>query len=79
MTNYSVGKFTYLDNVYSAEASDLAIAPGQVPLSLGITHRSGVVSKFRFVSDSVVNGEVTAFNYVGSSDILPARLVLFND
>jgi len=46
---------------------------------LGITHRSGFVSKFYFVSDSIVNGQVVAFIYAEKTDVLPAKLVLFNN
>jgi hypothetical protein len=79
MKNYSVGDFTCIDSVYSAHASTINVEPSQLPISLGITHRSGFVSKFYFVSDSIVNGQVVAFIYAEKTDVLPAKLVLFNN
>lgn len=78
MKSYSVGLFTHLKGVYGVEASDLQLAPGEVPRQIGITHRSGVVSEFVFADfGRSSDGDVTQFNYNSSRGT--EKLAVFND
>ena len=80
MTNYCVGMFTYDGNTYGAEASDLGLQAGQVPRELGITHRSGVVTRFVFSHcDYDADGDIVAFVYLGNGVTAANRVTLYND
>lgn len=78
MQCYNVGEFDFDQGVYAADASGLGLAPGIVPREIGITHRSGVVTRFvfdYFKRDS--EGDVTSFNY--KSILGKDQVKIFND
>lgn len=77
MQIYSASKFDTETDNYTAEASELRIPPGKVPLEIGIEHKPGVVQKFVFAG--VKNGPegIEQFNY--RSPLGKATLTLFND
>jgi hypothetical protein len=78
MTNYSVSMFTQEGNTYGAEASDLGLQAGEVPRELGITHRSGVVTRFVFSHfEYDLDGDIVGFNY--RSILGKATVQLYND
>lgn len=76
MNCFNVAQFDFINGEYSAEASDLGLPPGAVPKEIGITHRSGVVSRFVFDRYTVVDGDIVSFNYRGRFD---GTVKLFND
>jgi len=73
MQNYSVGRFTFMNKVYSTEASELRWPPGEFARELGIVHRSGVVS--RFVFDQMKGDEYAEYR----SPVGNVRVIVFND
>lgn len=79
MKTYSVGVFTHSNGVYGVEASELGLEPGKVPQEIGITHRSGVVSRFKFTEFGYNKyGNVDQFNYAAADGGL-SKLAVFND
>lgn len=78
MQCYSVDKFNFSKEGYVTEASDLGLAPGAVPREIGITHRSGVVSRFVFNHvERDREGDVISFNY--KSILGKDQVKIFND
>ncbi len=78
MRAFNVGLFDFSENEYSAEASGIGLKPGEVPGEIGITHRSGVVSRFvfeRYQGD--IEGNVTSFHY--RSVLGKGKVTIFND
>ena len=78
MKTYSVERFTFENGVYSVEASELGWRPGEYSTELGITHRSGVVS--RFVLREVSHGPEKDIEYFKFGSVLGKHhVIVFND
>jgi hypothetical protein len=78
MQNHSVGLFSFAGGEYATEASDLGLPPGKVPREVGITHRSGVVTRFVFSHFGYNDdGDIVSFNYRSTSGL--DKLALYND
>jgi hypothetical protein len=78
MQTFNVGLFTFEGGVYASEASDLGLPPGEVPREIGVTHRSGVVTRFVFSHDGYdEDGDIVSFNYRSTTG--PEYLSLYND
>lgn len=78
MKNHSVGLFTWENTIYGAEASTLGLLPGEVPRETGITHRSGVITRFVFDQfEYDANGDCVSFNYNSTNG--PEKLEIYND
>lgn len=78
MQTHSVGLFDNRGHDYATEASELGLPPGEVPREIGITLRSGVVTRFVFSHYGYDSwGDIISFNY--RSTIGPETLALCND
>lgn len=78
MKTYNVEKFTHHNGSYSTEASDLGLWPGEILEEVGITHRSGVVTRFR-LQEVVRDREGDMISFAYQSTVGSEKLHIYND